>query len=196
MSSTPAETNEPAQKPAKPAKAAKTAKAKTHPFSSDAIHVDIVDDRVEYARVKRVVRIIKLQTTAIVGLVFVLLGGVPFFQPIYHYYALSSSRQVMGLVPLIMPNMTNQAVLSWATNSITEIMTFGFGDYQAHLREQRALYGEGLEKFVGAFDRMKIGEAFRQRQLGSNDGSFEHRDHHVAGREPQDMSMNGISRCR
>jgi hypothetical protein len=163
MTTTPAETNDPAKKPAK---AAKPPRPKRVLFPGDAIKVDVVDDRVESARVKRVVRIIKLQMTAIVTLVLVLLGGVPFFQPIYHYYALSSSRQTMGLVPLIMPNMTNQAVLSWATNSITEIMTFGFGDYQTHLRDQQMRFTpRGWEKFVSAFDKMKIGEAFRQRQL-------------------------------
>jgi hypothetical protein len=79
---------------------------------------------------------------------------------------MTSDRKTKQLTPLIVPNMTNQAILSWSTNSITEIMTFGFGDYQAHLREQRGRFtSDGWKAFVDAFDKLGIGQAFRQRQL-------------------------------
>jgi len=142
-------------------------KAKTAgPIWSDPIDADILDDKTEKARQRRIGRIVYLQTFAIAILAFALLAEMPFSQPIYQYFALTPDHQIMGLIPLYIPNMTKQAILSWATNSVTEIMTFGFGDYQSHLRAQRVRFTpEGWASFSGAFDKMGIGEAFRLRQL-------------------------------
>ena len=72
----------------------------------------------------------------------------------------------MPLDALNMPNMTNRAILSWTINSVTEIMTFGFGDFNAKLAQQKtALYGRWLDKFRHEFLKQKIGETFKQNQL-------------------------------
>ncbi len=72
----------------------------------------------------------------------------------------------MRLIALTMPNMTNQAILSWATNSITEIMTFGFGDYNSHLSDQQVRFTpEGWTSFVNAFNKMEIGKFSKNGNL-------------------------------
>lgn len=144
----------------------KSAPASRGFFAGEVINVDVVDEVVEKARIKKVMRLLQMQIVIILGMaLFFLLGG-SFFQPVYQYYAMDSASHRMRLLALAMPNMTNQAVRSWATNSITEIMTFGFGDYLPHLREQQPRFTkEGWEGFVNAFDKMKIGQLFQERQL-------------------------------
>ncbi len=133
---------------------------------SDPISADIVDEKTERARLGRISLLVRMQTLAITILTFVLLAEIPFSQPIYQYFALKPDKEIMGLIALNRPNMTKQAVLSWVTNSVTEIMTFGFGNYQTHLAEQRIRFTpKGWDSFVSAFDKMGIGPAFRQRQL-------------------------------
>ena len=135
-------------------------------FAGEVVTADIVDEVVEKARFTRILRIVQAQIIIIVIMAALFLAGVPFFETVYYYYALDTSRQTMRLVPLTMPNMTNQAILSWATNSITEIMTFGFGDYLSHLRSQQSRFTpEGWTSFVEGFDKMKLGQLFKDRQL-------------------------------
>jgi len=135
-------------------------------FASEAIPVDIVDEVVEKARFRRILRVVQMQIMAIAFMTLFFLGAAPILRTVYLYYAVDTSRHAMRLAELPMPNMTNQAILSWATKSITEIMTFGFGDYLPHLRAQQGRFTpEGWTSFVAAFDKMKLGQAFKDRQL-------------------------------
>jgi len=112
------------------------------------------------------VHFVLTETVVIAILASILLIGTPFFRPVYMYYARNPEAQVMALVPLTLPNMTNRAVLSWATNSITEIMTIGFGDFQIRLNAQRPRFTpEGWDSFTKAFVRQKIGQTFRDQQM-------------------------------
>lgn len=136
-------------------------------FLADPVAVDqIADENREIRRRSRLVAIVNVQTIIIAVLSGLLFFSIPLFQPIYQYYALNPEAQVMPLVSLNLPNMTNQAVLSWATVGITEVMTMGFGDFESHLKAQKFRFtADGWESFAKAFDQQKIGEAFRQNQL-------------------------------
>lgn len=133
----------------------------------DPVNIDlIVDEEKEIRRYQKLMKWISLQTIVLAILSGVLLLGTPFFMPIYQYYARNTKQEVMKLVPLTAPNMTNRAILSWATTSITEIMTMGFGDYKTKLPEQRFRFTpEGWDAFAMTFDKLKIGEKFQQNQL-------------------------------
>jgi intracellular multiplication protein IcmL len=91
---------------------------------------------------------------------------LPFSRPVYLYYALTPESKTRPLVGLNMPNMTNRAILSWATTSITEVMTIGFGDIDIRLPKQKNRFTEkGWDAYMKTFDRMKIRDAFKQNQL-------------------------------
>jgi intracellular multiplication protein IcmL len=91
---------------------------------------------------------------------------VPFAQPINLYYAKSPDKILTKMVGLDMPNLTNRAVLAWATTSITEVMTFGFGDMDVRLPKQKTRFTkDGWDSFVKAFVNEKIGQKFKQSQL-------------------------------
>lgn len=91
---------------------------------------------------------------------------LPFAKPINLYYAITPEQTVKRLTGLNMPNMTNRAVLSWATTSITEVMTMGFGDIDVRLPKQRGRFTQkGWDAYIETFNEMKIRETFKQSQL-------------------------------
>lgn len=141
-------------------------------FRIDTVPFDNVpNEDKEEARLKRIYTIVWSETLIIVGLSLLFVFILPFGNPVYVYYArmenqpLTDARQ-NRMIPLYMPNLTNRAVLSWAATSISEIMTFGFGDYEIKLKQQRSRFTEpGWAGFVKTFVEKEIGEKFQQRQL-------------------------------
>jgi len=136
-------------------------------FQIDPVRVDIiVDEEMAHRQYKGLIRLVMNELYAIVVLTAILILSIPFAQPIYQYFALNPEQKTLGLVALEMPNMTNNAVISWTTIAITEIMTMGFGDYESHLKAQRFRFTpEGWDGFAKAFDRQKIGQSFKEHQL-------------------------------
>jgi intracellular multiplication protein IcmL len=109
---------------------------------------------------------IAFQAIVMVGLVLVLVALLPFAAPTYIYFAKNPDGETTRLIGMPMPNMTNRAVLSWATTSITEIMTMGFGDMDVKLPQQRVRFtARGWKAYVKSFIKQKIGETFKQSQL-------------------------------
>ena len=87
-------------------------------LSIDAVRTDVVmDEAAELARFHKVVRRIIVNSYVIVALGLVLIIGMPFFEPHYRYIAMKPDKEMMQMVGLNMPNMTNGALLSWATVS-------------------------------------------------------------------------------
>ena len=136
-------------------------------FTSNPVTTDTVpDEKIAHAKFVRLVTFVGLETIIIAVLCGFLVLGIPLFQPIYQYYGLNPDKKLLQLVPLTMPNMTNRAVLSWATTSITEIMTYGFGDFEKQLVSQKARFTpDGWDSFVKAFQAQKIAQTFKQNQL-------------------------------
>ena len=136
-------------------------------WSADPVEIDVIADEAdELKRHNRLLKLVTAETILIALLAILLILGVPFFQPVYQYFALNPQQQRLPIVALDMPNMTNRAVLSWSTISITEIMTMGFGDYEPHLKAQRFRFTDaGWDSFATAFDKQKIGESFSKHQL-------------------------------
>ena len=104
-----------------------------HFLTIDTVH----DEKKEYFARKRLRHFVIMESAAIFVLSIVLVLGQPLFQPTYVYYSLSPQKNVVQLAPLTAPNLTNRAVLAWAASSITEVMTFGFGDFEGQLLRQR-----------------------------------------------------------
>ena len=122
-----------------------------------------VENGKSFAQLEKVIR---AQSWAIGILGLMLVCITPFAQPIYSYYARKPDNTAMAMVGLTMPNMTNQAVLSWATTSITEVLTMGFGDINKRLPLQRNRFTkDGWNAYIEVFNKMKIGQAFKTNQL-------------------------------
>lgn len=138
----------------------------------DPVSIDNVpNEDSEEARLKRIYTIVWCETLAIIGLSLLFVFILPFGNPVYRYYAKMENQSLEDaqrnrMLPLYMPNLTNRAVLSWAATSISEIMTFGFGDYEIKLKQQKNRFTTpGWSGFVKTFVEKEIGEKFQQRQL-------------------------------
>ncbi|MCL2468749.1 MAG: DotI/IcmL family type IV secretion protein [Alphaproteobacteria bacterium] len=122
-----------------------------------------------YKKHKNLLRHIRRQTYIIIILTSALFLTRPFFQPIMVYVGLAPQlheRRELPLVALTEPNLTDRAVLSWATASITEILTFGFGDLDARLIGQSSRFTEdGWISFVKSFFERDLQASFKGRQL-------------------------------
>src|SRR5271154_1363012 len=87
--------------------------------SSGQVNVDIIANAdAEHDRLRRLQSMVFSQTVVIVVLAVSLVFLSPVLKPIYHYYAYDPDGNVSTLDPLIMPNMTDHAVLSWAVTSV------------------------------------------------------------------------------
>jgi len=136
-------------------------------LADDPVNLDIVvNEQVESTQHRRLLSVVFVQTVVVALLSGLLLFMGPVFQPIYNYYALNPAGKMMPLTGLTMPNMTNQAILSWTINSVTEIMTIGFGDYRIKLDRQRVRFtSDGWQNFVQEFLKQDVGEIFKHNQL-------------------------------
>lgn len=114
----------------------------------------------------RVRRRIVIQSWILLALAPLLPLILPFTQPIYHYYSMNPNKEYWPMAGLDMPNITNRAILSWATVSVTEVMTMGFGDISKRMPQQRNRFtDEGWDAYMKMFDELKIKDTFKQSQL-------------------------------
>ncbi|HUY67720.1 MAG TPA: DotI/IcmL/TraM family protein [Alphaproteobacteria bacterium] len=167
---------------AKPPPPAKPAKAKPPPAKPSAIPRarpkagflagemvladQLPDEAGEMRRHRRQLRTLFAQTVAMAALAVFLVFTMPVYQPIYQYAALNPAGHASPLVALDMPNLTDRAVLSWATSGVTQILTIGFGDFNKKLLAQKPRFtSDGWDSFVAAFFNEKIGQSFRHNQL-------------------------------
>ncbi len=76
------------------------------------------------------------------------------------YFATTADGRIMKMIPLNRANKTTSALMSWVARSATEIMTFGFHDYQTRLQKSsRYFTRRGWEGFTKALQHSKIIEA-------------------------------------
>jgi intracellular multiplication protein IcmL len=76
------------------------------------------------------------------------------------YFATTADGRIMQLVPLSQPNMTRAALLSWVAQAATEVMTFGFHDYERRLQDSsRHFTRSGWASFTTALQKSGIIDA-------------------------------------
>jgi intracellular multiplication protein IcmL len=143
------------------------AKRPSSPASSPQTMAPMASDvRNAYGAFNQIKRRIHVQNWIIFGLVCFLALVIPFAKTIEIFFAVTPENKARKLLSLEMPNMTNRAVLSWATTSITEVMTMGFGDMDLRLPRQRVRFtSAGWESYMHTFNAMNIRENFKQSQL-------------------------------
>lgn len=114
---------------------------------------------------KNMLRVVVLETLAIFGLVIALIIYMNVSKPHDIYFATTHDGRQIPLVPLNQPNMQTPALLSWAAQAASEIMTFGFNDYnQRFQKSSRHFTPDGWEKFLGAMQRSRIIESVEGTQ--------------------------------
>lgn len=135
-------------------------------FRTPDITIDSVNEQLEVGRVDRSLK--RLTRLSIVVAFFGcgLAVGAPFFAPLYVYHSITPDGRQAILVPLDLPNLTNPAIVSWAATSVTEVLSFGFGDVEAKTIQQKQRFTKlGWKAFVKAFLSTKVSESFKRNQM-------------------------------
>lgn len=102
---------------------------------------------------------------AILGLIFAIVAIVNAYQPENRYFATTEDGRLVPMIPLSEPNLSRPALLSWAAQSVTETLTFGFNDYRRRLQESsRHFTRRGWGSFVKALDDSGIIEAVEKNR--------------------------------
>jgi hypothetical protein len=136
------------------------------PFATPEITVDNVDEFTEIKRFDRALKRLTRLAALIAFLGVSLAVGAPFFAPLYVFHSITPEGKTAILVPLDLPNLTNPAVVSWAATSVTEILSFGFGDVEAKTVLQKKRFTPlGWKAFVKAFLSSKVSETFKRNQM-------------------------------
>lgn len=120
-------------------------------------------DRKRYAKA---VQQVQKQAYIIAGLVLLNILLAPVLRPTFINVAVTPEKAKRPMIGLSEPNQTDQTILSWAATSITEIMTFGFGDLDQRILMQKGRFTDsGWDSFLEEIKREKIREGFKMRQL-------------------------------
>ncbi|MFA6279434.1 MAG: DotI/IcmL family type IV secretion protein [Bdellovibrionales bacterium] len=127
---------------------------------------DPVEPKAERIRFKKIISRVQRHMYIVLGLVFLNVLLAPLLRPTYQYIRLADDKKETPMFSLLEPNQTDQAVLSWAATGITEIMTFGFGDFDQRILAQRKRFtDQGWQSFLDALIEQKMREGFKMRQL-------------------------------
>lgn len=114
---------------------------------------------------RRLVRIALIEAVAIVGLIIGLVMSLQMYAPQDRFFATTADGRLIPMVALDQPNLNRAALLSWATQSATETMTFSFHNYEKSLQDaSRHFTRRGWESFTGAMEQSRILETVQSRQ--------------------------------
>jgi len=108
-------------------------------------------------------RVAVIQSFVIIGLIAAMFFVIKVHQPENRYFATTEDGRLIPMVSLTQPNLSNPALMSWVAQAATEVMTFGFNDYQRRLQESsRNFTRRGWESFTNALQAARIIETIEQ----------------------------------
>lgn len=106
-----------------------------------------------------------MEAFMIVLLILAMLYVIHIHQPENRYFATTEDGRLVPMVALNEPNLSTPALTSWAAQSATEVMTFGFHDYRRRLQESsRNFTRAGWDGFTKALQKARIIELVEQQQ--------------------------------
>ena len=129
--------------------------------------LNAVVTRNEYYRdgYRNLMKIAFLEGVMIVGLIVAFIVYMNVHQERNRYFATTADGRILQLAPLDQPNISQAALMSWVSQAATEVMTFGFHDYDRRLREaSRHFTRRGWESFTNALQRSRTIESVETLQ--------------------------------
>lgn len=116
---------------------------------------------------RNLIKIVILEGIIIIGLILTLIVHINNSVAHDRYFATTADGRIMQLSPLNERFLTDSALVSWVAQAATEVMTFGFHDYQRRLQAaSRHFTKSGWESFSAAMEKARIIEAVtEQRQV-------------------------------
>lgn len=84
---------------------------------------------------RSILRLVVIEALIILALIGAIYFVVDVHQPKDVYFATTEDGRLIPLTDLADPNLTDPALISWAAQAATEVMTFGFNDYRRRIQE-------------------------------------------------------------
>lgn len=142
------------------AKNSETFPLETQPSATGPLMTVVVRNEFYRDGFRNMMRIAIAEAIIIVVLVLTFIVYMNATQPQNRYFATTADGRIMQLVPLDLPNLGTSALLSWTAQSASEIMTFGFHDYQRRMQQSsRHFTRHGWETFTAALQKSRIIES-------------------------------------
>ena len=114
---------------------------------------------------RNMMKIAILEGMALVALIIALCITISVSRPQDRFFATTADGRLIRMVPLNEPNMNDAALISWAARASSDVMTFGFHDYQKRLQDSSAYFTRrGWQSFSEALDRSRVMEGVQQAQ--------------------------------
>jgi intracellular multiplication protein IcmL len=114
---------------------------------------------------RNLIKIAVLQGLAIVALICALAITIAVSRPEDRFFATTADGRLIRMVALNEPNMNDAAIISWAARASSDVMTFGFHDYQRRLQESSSYFTRrGWQSFTEALDRSRVMEGVEKAQ--------------------------------
>lgn len=105
------------------------------------------------------------QAIAIVLLLASLAITIAVSRPQDRFFATTADGRLIRMMPLNEPNMNDAALISWAARAASDVMTFGFHDYQRRLQESSAYFTRrGWQTFSEALEKSRLMETVEKAQ--------------------------------
>lgn len=136
-------------------------------LQDDVVTEDVLaDEEAAKAAFLALIKKVNRRSYVIGAFLITILLLIPVLKPLNYYEAMKPDKQTKYLVPLTAPNLTDHAILSWSATAITEILTFGFGDFDQRILQQRSRFtDEGWTSFTKAIRNQDLRANFKSRQL-------------------------------
>lgn len=110
----------------------------------------------------------KLAFTQGIALVLVLAAltvTIAVSRPEDRFFATTADGRLIRMLPLNEPNMNDAALISWVARAASDVMTFGFHDYQRRMQENSAYFTRrGWQTFSEAIERSRVMEGVEKAQ--------------------------------
>jgi hypothetical protein len=124
---------------------------------------------IEHKRHLRLLKRIRVQGIIIIILFIVLSIAHPLFKTSYVYYGRQINAPIGSekrLTELNEPVLTKEAILSWATSSATELLTYNFANFSDRILTYRNRFDdEGWINYLKALNEANTIQQFRTQQL-------------------------------
>lgn len=144
---------------------AQDAKAAPPPAVSGPLMTVLVRNEFYRDGFRNVLKVAIVEAIIIVAILLAFIIHINASRPQDRYFATTADGRIMQLLPLESPNIGTSALMSWAAQSATEVMTFGFHDYQRRLQQSsRHFTRYGWESFTTALQKSRIIESIEASQ--------------------------------
>lgn len=139
---------------------AEESNAEKRKYQGEPLMTVVVRNRFYRDGFRNLVRIAIVEAVVIVLLIVSFVSYMTVSKPQDRYFATTADGRIMKLVPLDEANMSTSSLMSWVAQATTEVMTFGFHDYQTRLQKSaRHFTRHGWEGFTNALQKSKIIDA-------------------------------------